>query len=125
MSTPTVQLAPFLSFPHDYYTAMIQASDLTNFYSLQPSSSQFPRDEEAVERAFWQSTTTALEELREGTEDVCHQKGAFIVSHSSAQRSYPLYRDTSLKRSRQTERCPVSFNTTIQAHSPNMDVGRG
>jgi hypothetical protein len=51
---------------------MVKASDHSYFYSLQPSSSQFPRDEEAVERAFWQSTPTALEELRQGTEDECH-----------------------------------------------------
>lgn len=78
MSTPTVPLAHLLSFPHDYHTAMIQASDLTYFYSLQPSSSQFPRDEEGVERAFWQSTPTALEELREGTEDESNRTGAFL-----------------------------------------------
>jgi hypothetical protein len=82
MSTPTVHLAPLLSFPHDYHTAMVQASDLTNFYSLQPSSSQLPRDEEAVSRAFWQSTPTALEELREGTDDECHQTGAFLSRRS-------------------------------------------
>jgi hypothetical protein len=57
---------------------MVKASDHSYFYSLQPSSSQFPRDEEAVERAFWQSTPTALEELRQGTEDECHQAGAFL-----------------------------------------------
>lgn len=57
---------------------MIQASDISYVYSLQPSSSQFPRDEEAVERAFWQSTPTALEELRQGTEDECHRAGAFL-----------------------------------------------
>lgn len=57
---------------------MIQASDLSYVYSLQPSSSQFPRDEEAAETAFWQSTPTALEELKQGTEDECHQAGAFL-----------------------------------------------
>jgi hypothetical protein len=61
-----------------YYTAMVQASDLSYSYSSQPSSSQFPLDEEAVERAFWQSTPTAMEELRQGTEDECHQAGAFL-----------------------------------------------
>lgn len=54
---------------------MVQASDVTHLCSLQPSSSQFPRDEEAVERAFWQSTPTVLEELRE---DESHQPGAFL-----------------------------------------------
>jgi hypothetical protein len=57
---------------------MIRASDLSYVYSLQPSSSQFPRDEEAVERAFWQSTPTALEELRQETEDGYNQAGAFL-----------------------------------------------
>jgi len=57
---------------------MVQASDLTYLYSLQPRSSQFPHDEEAVERAFWQSTPTSLEELRQGMEDECHQAGAFL-----------------------------------------------
>ncbi|KAI0281761.1 hypothetical protein BGY98DRAFT_957300 [Russula aff. rugulosa BPL654] len=45
---------------------MVHASDLTYFYSSQPSSSQFRRDEEAVERAFWQSTPIPLEEPRQG-----------------------------------------------------------
>ena len=57
---------------------MVHASDLTHFYSLQPSSSQFPRDEEAVERAFWQSTPIPLEEPRQGKEDESHQTGAFL-----------------------------------------------
>ena len=57
---------------------MVQASDLSYFYSSQPSTSQLPRDEEAVERAFWESTPTALEELRQGTEDECHQAGTFL-----------------------------------------------
>jgi len=54
---------------------MVQASEHSLFYSLQISSS---RDEEAAERAFWQSTPTALEELRQETEDECRQAGAFL-----------------------------------------------
>jgi len=58
--------------------------DFSYLGSSQPNSSQSScdnaRDEEgAVERAFWQSTPTALEELRQGTEDECHQGGAFLL----------------------------------------------
>ena len=70
------RLSSLFSFPHACYTAMVQASDLPYVYSLQCSSSQLPHDEEAAEKAFWQSTPTALEELRDGTEDESHQAGA-------------------------------------------------
>lgn len=76
---------PFSSFPYDYHTAMVHASGLSYFCPSQPGSSQFPPDEEAAERAFWQGTPTALEELRQGTNNKCHQAGAFlsrfIVAH--------------------------------------------
>lgn len=78
MSTPTAHLAPSVLYPHDYHTAMVHASGLSYFYSSQPGSSQFPPDEEVVERAFWQGTPTVLEELRQGTDDECHQAGAFL-----------------------------------------------
>jgi|SRR5712672_2175856 len=75
------------------------ARDFSYLGSSQPNSSQSScdnaRDEEgAVERAFWQSTPTALEQLRRGADDECHQtrarallflsRGSVIVIRSHA-----------------------------------------
>ncbi|KAH9965244.1 hypothetical protein BC827DRAFT_1265270 [Russula dissimulans] len=54
------------------------ARDFSYLVSSQPSASQSSRDnasdeEEGVERAFWQSTPTALEQFRRGADDECHQ----------------------------------------------------
>jgi hypothetical protein len=59
---------------------MVQATDLSYLYSSQPNSSQNPPEEEAVERVFWQSTPTVLEELRREKDDKCHQARALLVS---------------------------------------------
>ncbi|KAI0292037.1 hypothetical protein BC826DRAFT_1105751 [Russula brevipes] len=51
---------------------MARDSPSSYFYSSQPSSSQSrPDDDDEVDRAFWQSTPTCLEELRQRTDDEC------------------------------------------------------
>ena len=64
---------------HDHYLTMVQATDISYLYSSQPNSSQILPDEEAVERVFWQSTPTVLEELRREKDDKCHQARALIT----------------------------------------------
>jgi hypothetical protein len=73
---------PLYSFLPPPLPAMVRARDLSLLFSSQPSSSQNPCDEEAVERAFWQSTPTALEELKKGTDDESHQAGAILSRFS-------------------------------------------
>ncbi|KAI0295685.1 hypothetical protein BC826DRAFT_968287 [Russula brevipes] len=51
---------------------MARDSPSSYFYSSQPSSSQSrPDDDDEVDRAFWQSTPTCLEELRQRTDGEC------------------------------------------------------
>ena len=56
------------------------ARDLAHLYSSQPDSSQSNGNEACIDRAFWQSTPTALEQLREGTDDAGHPARAFFYS---------------------------------------------
>ena len=56
------------------------ARDLGYTYSSQPNSSQSNGNEASIDRAFWQSTPTALEQLREVTDDACHPARAFFWS---------------------------------------------
>ena len=59
------------------------ARDLSHPYASQPSSSQSNGNEASIDRAFWQSTPTALEQLRERTDDARHPARAFSYRVSS------------------------------------------
>jgi hypothetical protein len=110
------------------------ASDFLS--SSQPGSSQPQRDDpEMMERAFWQSTPTALQELRQGSEK---EKEWHRVAREFLSSSYRLapaectpgvhHTDTytmirySIGPSGQT-RGPLSpLDPAIEAHSPDMGL---
>ena len=56
------------------------ARELSHPYASQPSSSQSNGNEASIDRAFWQSTPTALEQLRERTDDARHPARAFSIA---------------------------------------------
>src|SRR6266850_4059721 len=97
------------------------ARDLSYLYSSQPSSSQ-SNGNEAVGRAFWQSTPTALEQLRQRTDDGCHQARAYFQLRSLRPSVFLLRSCSSSPRCpRQTRGPLVFFNAAVEAHPPNMD----
>lgn len=73
----------FALFPSARLFLHIMARDLAYTYSSQPNSSQSNGNEASIDRAFWQSTPTALEQLREVTDVACHPARAFFCRVSS------------------------------------------
>ncbi|KAI9451343.1 hypothetical protein F5148DRAFT_551356 [Russula earlei] len=100
------------------------ARDHSYFIFSQPSSSQSSRvnedEDETVERAFWQSTPTALEQLREEADDeLCHRAPTPVHDHDQDEPEDPLR--LSREQSRLMRRTWTTFSSQPTGSVPNDD----